>query len=119
MTLHRLLPAALFVLAPVGFATAQTAPSALPSDREVVAYVTTNWVHYDTRFAFLSGRPDQSPALVSVTKVECAADGETASCTFVVRGRFADGAVLRRAMDGHFGRRADGSIEMLIEVAAP
>jgi|JI6StandDraft_1071083.scaffolds.fasta_scaffold663993_1 hypothetical protein len=118
MKLHPFLSAALSIAALVGCATTSPGPSTVPSDREVVAYVTTNWGYYDARFAFLSERRDQSVALVSVTDVECEADGGNARCNFVAQGRFEDGTILRRSMESRFQRQADGSIEMLIPVAS-
>lgn len=90
----------------------------MPTDAEVVAYVTTNWSSYDRRLAFLAGRRGQSPSLVSVTDVECREDDGDAACTFVAEGRFSDGTVLRQPMESAFQRQSDGSIEMLIPVAA-
>jgi len=118
MILHPILVAGLSVLTVIGCATAPATPSPIPSDREVVAYVTANWDQYDARFAFLSERRGQSPSLVSVTNVDCAADGGDARCTFTVQGRFQDGVVLRRSLDSLFQRQADGSIEKLIPVFA-
>ena len=118
MTRFHLFPAALSVLAVVGCATTPTEMSSVPSDREVVAYVTANWDAYDARLAFLSERRGQSPILVSVTNVECAPDGGNAKCTFDVRGRFEDGSVLTRPIESLFQRQDDGSIEMLIPVAS-
>ena len=116
MTLHRLLPAGLSALTLVGCATAPATLSPIPSDREVIAYVTTNWDAYDARFAFLSERRGQSSSPVSVTNVECVADGGDANCTFTVQGRFQDGVVLRRSLDSLFQRQPDGSIEQLIPI---
>ena len=115
MITRHLLPVALSALA-TACATAPVEPSPIPSDREVIAYVTTNWGYFDARFAFLSDRRDQSPALVSVTDVDCTPEEGHARCTFAVSGRFADGVVLRQPMGSHFRREPDGSIEMLIEV---
>ena len=83
-----------------------------------VAPERIHWGYYDARFAFLSERRDQSVALVSVTDVECEADGGNARCNFVAQGRFEDGTILRRSMESRFQRQADGSIEMLIPVAS-
>jgi hypothetical protein len=108
--------ASLSVLAAAGCATAPGSPSSIPSDREVAAYVTTNWQNYQGRFAFLSERRGESPTLVSVRNIECAAVNGDAECTFDVQGRFADGTVLKRPLESRFRRQADGSIEMLIPV---
>ena len=117
MILHHLV-AALSVCALAACATTPTVPSAIPSRKEVVDYVTTNWGYYDARFAFLSERRGQSPVLVSVTDVRCDADSGNANCTFTVQGRFGDGVVLRQPMESLFQRQTDGSIEMLIPVMA-
>ncbi|WP_439470293.1 hypothetical protein [Brevundimonas sp.] len=112
--LHLLAP--LSILAAAGCATAPASPSSIPSDREVAAYVQTNWAIYEGQFAFVSERRDQSAVLVSVTNVDCAAVEGDARCTFDVQGRFADGTVLKRPLESRFRRQADGSIEMLIPV---
>ena len=116
MIRRQLIPAALFILALTSCASAPPASSSVPSDREVVAYVTTTWDHYDQEFAFLSDRQGQSPIVLSVRNVECVPDGDDAKCTFVVRGRFGDGAVVSQPMESFFARRPDGSIEVLIPV---
>ncbi len=116
MTLYRLFPAALFVLALAGCSTTSAVVSPIPSDREVVAYVTSNWSDYDAQFALLSQRQGQTAAIVSVTDVECVADDGDARCTFIVQGRFEDGVVLRQPMESYFQRQGDGSIEELIPV---
>lgn len=114
---HRVI-AALSALVLSGCATSSPTPSLVPSDREVIAYVTTHWDYYEGRFAFLSDRAGQSPSLLSVTDVECQPDDGDAMCTFTARGRFQDGMILRRSMDSLFQRQDDGSIEMLIPVFA-
>ena len=117
MTLSRLFPAAVSVFALAGCATAPNASSALPSNREVVAYVAANWSDsYGPLFAYLNQRPGQPVVLVSVKDVECATDDGDARCSFAVQGRFGDGSILQRPMDSAFRRRADGSIVQLIPV---
>lgn len=112
------MPVALAALALASCATAQPGLSTLPSDTEVVTYVTTHWNYYSARFAWLSDRRGASPTLLSVKSVECREAAGHAKCTFLAEGRFEDGKVLRQPMDGAFGRQADGSIEMLIPVVA-
>ncbi|HEY0102659.1 MAG TPA: hypothetical protein VGB60_04250 [Brevundimonas sp.] len=116
MTLHPLPLAALSVLALTGCATAPPTPSLLASDREVVAHVRANWSEHVARMAFLSGRRGQTPVLISVSKVECAPTGFNSACTFDVRARFDDGAVLTRSVDSEFQRGADGSIAKVFPV---
>ncbi len=109
------LPGVLCVLALAGCATAP-GPSPIPSDREVVAFVMTSWDHYDARFAYLSERRGQSSTPISVTNVDCGPDREDAKCTFVVRARFVDGAVVSQSMESAFQRGPDGAIDVLIPV---
>lgn len=118
MAFSRILAAALAALALSSCATAQPGPSTLPSDAEVVTYVTTNWNYYSGRFAWLSDRREASSTLLSVKDVECREDAGHAKCAFVAEARFEDGRILRQPMDSAFGRQADGSIEMLIQVVS-
>ena len=108
--------ATLSVLALAGCATAPAAPSSVPSAREVIAHVRANWDQHSARMAFLSGRPREIPALISVSNVECAPEGLAAECTFDVRARFGDGAVITRSVDSRYQRLSDGSLQKLIPV---
>ena len=76
-----------------------------------------NWDQYSARTAYLSGRPREIPALISVSNVECSPEGLTAfECTFDVRARFEDGAVLTRSVDSSYVRGVGGSLQKLIPV---
>lgn len=118
MTLRVLFPTALSVFALTGCATAPAELSLVPSDREIVAHVRANWDQYAARMAFLSGRPREIPALISVSKVECAPEdsGSSAECTFNVRARFGDGAAMTRSVDSRYVRLSNGSLQKLIPV---
>jgi len=116
MMFRPLLSATLLLMASAGCASAPTALSPIPTDREVVAFVMSTWDHYDRRFAYLSGRREQSSTPLSVRNIECGPDGEAAKCTFMVRARFADGAIVAQPMESAFQRGPDGTIDVLIPV---
>lgn len=75
-----------------------------------------HWSEHMARMAVLSGRRGETPVLISVSKVDCVPKGFNSACTFEVRARFDDGAVLSRSVDSEFQRGADGSLAKVFPV---
>lgn len=86
----------------------------LPTQAEVIEYITSHWSEWEPRFARFASRQGEAAALGVIKNVSCDYLYSTPECWAEVTARFGDGSEQTQKMFSQFERDEAGKLKEVI-----